>query len=466
MASDWQGPRTGRRDFLGLLGTALGGVALTRGGVLAAGGGRFGRGGAGVPPLPNGYRFYNVLTPGVADFGLGLRGISGGVFLNDRGEILFHAQNAKDGFGMYGLTMDYGGETPAVAGVRTIVEQGDVLPDGHTVDSIRRGVTNADGSVAAVLQTEETPGVYLQRRESEIEPVIGFLDPAPNGTGEFGAAFGDLDLHDGDDLLVVAHFVDEEEDAEIGLFHLPGAVDSDQGNLILQTGDLIPGSETPIVNFGLVDIDDDGEYVAQLEGRIPTRRGRYPRAGGTGTGGASGAAASRTRRERTGMSAVVRGNVYAPAAGANVAAASRRMLDAAAPVRGECVFGPRVDGPDAAITTHRRDTVQILTLNDRMITRTDAHSPLGARIRGVSAPVLGQDGIVYYLLITKLGLELCMSNGQEERTILSRGDQIAGQPVNVILHAWHSQQADAAGRIVFTVEYDNQQSSIVVGLPV
>jgi len=449
------------------MGAALGGVALTRGGVLAAGGGGIGRGGAGVPPLPNGYRFFNVLTPGLADFGLSLRGISGGVMLNDCGQILFHAQNGKDGFGMYGLTMDYSGETPVVAGVRTVVEQGDVLPDGHTVDSIRRGVTNCDGSFAAVIQTEETPGVYLQRSESALEPVISFLDPAPNGMGQYGAAFGDLDLHDGDDLLLVAHFVDEEEDAEIGLFHLPGAVDSDQGNLVMQTGDLIPGTDTPIVNFGLVDIDDEGEYVAQLEGKIPTRRGHYPRQGGTGVAGPSGAASARKRRDRTGMSAVVRGNVHAPAARAGVASASRRMVDAtAAPVRGEAVFGPRVDGPDAAITTHRRDTVQILTLNDRMITRTDARSPLGARIRGVSAPVLGHDGIVYYLLITKLGLELCMSNGQEERTILSRGDQIGGLSVNAILHAWHSQQADAAGRIVFTVEYENQQSSIVVGLPV
>ena len=35
MSTDWQGPKTSRRDFLGLLGGALGGVALTRGSAFA-----------------------------------------------------------------------------------------------------------------------------------------------------------------------------------------------------------------------------------------------------------------------------------------------------------------------------------------------------------------------------------------------------------------------------------------------
>jgi hypothetical protein len=69
MSTDWQGPKTTRRDFLGLLGGAPGGVALTRGSAFAfrAGGGGRGRllPGSG-PPLPNGYRFFNVLTPGIS----------------------------------------------------------------------------------------------------------------------------------------------------------------------------------------------------------------------------------------------------------------------------------------------------------------------------------------------------------------------------------------------------------------
>lgn len=464
MTRQGRGPKTSRRDFLGLLGSALGGVALSRGGALAAGGGRFGGGRGGAPPLPNGYRFFNVLTPGIADFGLSLAAVHGGVMINDNAEIVFHAQHTSGAFGVYELAMDWGGDIPAVAGARTILQQGEALPGGHIIDSIRRGATNAQGNFAAVIQTEEAPGVWLQRQKTAFEPIIEFLDPAPNGLGQFGAAFGDLDLHDDDDLLVVAHFVDPAEDAEIGLFHLPGAVDSDRGSLILQTGDLIPETETPIVNFGIVDIDDGGEYVAQLEGHVPRKKRRRRRRGADTNRSATVVADG---DDRDGVTAVVRGNVHAPAARAAVAATSRRMTDGtAARVRGETVFGPRVADKDTAVTVHRRNTVQVLTLNGQTITRTDERSPLGARIRGVSAPVLGPDGILYYLLITKLGLELCMTNGQDERTILARGDQIEGLPVNNILHAFHSQQADDAGRIVFACEYADRPMSLVIGVPV
>jgi len=386
------------------------------------------------------------------------------VMINDHSQIVFHAQNTSGGFGMYELTMDYSGDAPVVAGVRTIVQQGDALPGGRTVDSIRRGVSNAEGSFAAVIQTEETPSVYLQRKNEPFEPIIEFLDPAPNGRGQYGAAFGDIDLHDDDDLLVVSHFIDNDEDAEIGLFHLPGAKDSDQGELILQTGDLIPQSETPIVNIGLVDLDDEGQYVAQLEGHIPRRKGRA----NPPSNGPKGPSVPRGngKGKHESVSALVRGNVRASVAHASTIAASRRMVRAAAPMRGDCIFGPRVGDGDSACTIHRTDKIQVLTLNDRPITRSNARSPLGALIRGISAPVLGANGIVFYLLITQVGLELCMSNGQEERTILARGDRIEGLPVNVILHAFHSDQADDQGRIVFTVEFEGRPNSLIVGIPV
>src|SRR4029079_13847945 len=131
----------------------------------------------------------------------------------------------------------------------------------------------------------------------------------------------------------------DDEDAEIGLFHLPGAKDSDQGELILQTGDLIPQSETPIVNIGLVDLDDEGQYIAQLEGHVARRQGRVNPAGGPKS--TSSAATPRGNRKREGVSALVRGTVKASAAHASMIAASRRMVRAAAPMRGECIFGPR-----------------------------------------------------------------------------------------------------------------------------
>jgi hypothetical protein len=266
--------------------------------------------------------------------------------------------------------------------------------------------------------------------------------------------------------MVVSHFIDQEEDAEIGLFHLPGTEDSDKGSLILQTGDLIPQTDTPIVNFGLVDIDDDGEYVAQVEGDVPNRKGRLPRRPGPDTAEGDAEPIRRGSRRRPPSTALVRGNVRAQAGRSTVAAASRRMVEAEAPVRGECIFGPRVSDEDTACTIHRNDKVQVLTLNGRPIARSDHHSPLGDRIRAVSAPVLSPDGVVFFVLVTGDGIELCMSNGLREQTILSRGDRIEGLPVNTILHAFHSQQADKAGRIVFTAEYEGRPNAIVVGIPV
>jgi hypothetical protein len=461
MSADWPGPRTSRRDFLRLVGGTLGGVVLSHGYSWAHGGGGGGHGARplGAPPLPNGYRFFSILTPGVRDFGLPLADVNGGVMINDHAEILFHAENARGGFGVYALTMDYSGAAPVVAGARAVIEAGDPLPGGRTVERIRRGASNAEGSFAAVIQTDETPGVYFQRERGPFEPLIQFLDPLPKGEGQYGAAFGDIDLHDKDDLLVVAHFVAEDQDAEIGLFHLPGAQDSDVGELIIQTGDLIPHTETPIVNFGLMDLDDDGQYIAQLAGRVPRRR-RHRSRRRLAAGGAAEAG------QDEGVSAIIQGNVKAPAARASMTAGSRRLPRAPTPVRGECVYGPRVGDGDTACTIHRNGTVQVLTLNSLPITRSNDRSPLGAVIRGISAPVLGADGLVYYLLITHAGLELCMANGVEERTILVRGDRIDGLPVDAILHAFHSDQADDAGRIVFTVEFEGGQNSIILGLPV
>ena len=88
------------------------------------------------------------------------------------------------------------------------------------------------------------------------------------------------------------------------------------------------------------------------------------------------------------------------------------------------------------------------------------------QIGGVSTSVLGPDGLLYYLLITQQGLELCVSNGQDRRTILARGDVINRLRADAIMHAFHSDQADSAGRIVFTVEFETGPRAIVVGIPV
>ena len=76
-----------RRDFLKLSGTALGCALLG-----SAYGCGDGGGGGGSDPLPNGYRFYRIYSPG--DLGLfpEVTGLSPQVLLNERGQVFFSGQ--------------------------------------------------------------------------------------------------------------------------------------------------------------------------------------------------------------------------------------------------------------------------------------------------------------------------------------------------------------------------------------
>src|SRR5438067_7032344 len=113
MDSEKEGARTSRRDFLSLVGVALGGVILTRGSAYGFDGGRGGGHGSAGGSLPNGYRFYPILTVGGNGRPVGrIARLDGGVMINDHSEILFHAANTEGGYGVYELTMDYSGRAP------------------------------------------------------------------------------------------------------------------------------------------------------------------------------------------------------------------------------------------------------------------------------------------------------------------------------------------------------------------
>ena len=63
------------------------------------------------------------------------------------------------------------------------------------------------------------------------------------------------------------------------------------------------------------------------------------------------------------------------------------------------------------------------------------------------------------------GLELCVSNGVEHRTLLSRGDKIDGKVVNTFIFGFHPEQVDSQGRCVIQVEFTDGTMSIVVAFP-
>jgi hypothetical protein len=472
MDSKKVGFRTNRRDFLSLVGVALGGVVLTRGSAYGFDGGRWGGSGGGSS-LPNGYHFYRILTVNGTGSPLGrIARLDGGVMMNDHSEILFHARNTDGRYGIYELTMDYSGRAPVVAGMRTVVEEGDTLPDGRKVGKIARGDTNANGNFAAVIETtKDTPGVYVEKNKGGLQPLARFLDPIPAGGGSFGGSFGDLDLHDNDDLLLVGRFSGNDRQNYQGLFHLPGSQSSDTGELLIRTGQLVPQTGAVLTAIGLIGLHNGGNYVAQMYGMIPNRVSRPRRSGPT----TDAVGVQQTVSQPT---ALFHGVLGSDVSQGTLLSASRRLPGTPAQVRGETIYGPRVRGNSVAHTTHLSNTSQRLTFNGHVIAQTGGFSPLKQQIAGVSTSVMGPNGLLYYLLITQQGLELCVSNGRSSRTMLARGDVIGGMRVDPIMHAFHSDQADSAGRIAFTVEFNTGppapwasglntgHRAIVVGIPV
>ena len=92
----------------------------------------------------------------------------------------------------------------------------------------------------------------------------------PNDEGEFGSFFGDVDIHDNDDLLFVAHYAARGTvQGRQGLIHLPGGEVTEKGSVVISTADLIPEAGGSITGLGLADMHDNGNFVVQAYGMSP-----------------------------------------------------------------------------------------------------------------------------------------------------------------------------------------------------
>src|ERR1035437_4071892 len=192
-----------RRDFIKVLGGVIGAVTLT-----TSCGSRGNNDTSAVTPIPNGFRFFKIISSGaVLPGGNTLTGIPGTVMLNDANEVHFYGLDQTNANGFYELLMDYGGSRPTVTQTRKVVREGDVLNDKKEVSRINRGDINNQGSFAAILHTnDKLPGLYLERQKKGLEPIAGYQTTLPGGGGTFGGIFGDVDIHTNDNILVVAHY--------------------------------------------------------------------------------------------------------------------------------------------------------------------------------------------------------------------------------------------------------------------
>lgn len=444
-----------RRDFIKLMGGALGAVALTS----------CGNSGnsdeAPIAPIPNGYTFYKVLSSGDAlPGGNTLGAIPGTVMLNNANEVHFYGIDQTSTNGFYELLMDFNGSRPVVAQKRKVVREGDVLKDSKVVTQVNMADTNRHGSFAATVQADDKlTGLYLEREKQGLEPVAGFLTPLPGGGGKFGANFGDLDLHDNDDILIVSHFAPSDTiQGHQGLFHLPGGEVNQQGRIVTSTRDQIPGTDSSLTGIGLVDMHDNGNYVMQ-------------------------AYSNASQILQTANMSGANMNAIAPSMlmGGNVKNTFSRALKSSSPALktlgksafladvpvGAIKYGPRIGASNnAAFVIHVNDNHHVLHYNGKQIVEVGSVTPLGNVIASLSAPVVGSDGLLYYQASTDKGLELMVYNGPELRTILSKDDMVDGSVLRSFFHGFLPDQVDSCGRLVLTGDFEDGSTSIIIGIPI
>ncbi len=381
--------------------------------------------GAGWPaPLPNGcqdLQFFRLFSQGeTLPDGNRAEFFPGSVKIHDRDQILLHVVDSLDcRWRHHGASTSRPwippGVEPTVTGFYKVVRAGDTLPDGKTVRGVHLADLNQNGSVAACLQMagEPSPSLYLEKERSGgtspvgLQRVLGYQTPTPDGEGFFGAALGNFDLHENDNLLVAAHWY-ARQGARTGeaLFSLPGGVVDHRGAILAQAGDQIPGGSQIINQLGLVHGHyADGDYVVQAHTDIPQGTGR-----------------SSTGAPEAG-SVVILGNARNWEAGHTLIAASPGLaLSTAARLAtsdttGDVMYGPRIgDDGNVATVTHLTDAIMRLTHGSHIIITSGDATPTGMTVTGMGGPVVGRGGLVYFVVSGADGKqELTVSNGERER---------------------------------------------------
>ena len=438
-----------RRDFLKLSGAALGCALLGS----AYGCGGDGGDNGGSDPLPNGYLFYRIYSPG--DLGLfpEVAGLSPQVLLDERGHVFFSGQTAAGDFGFYALTLDLSG-TPKIGDGRRILLEGTAGPDGRIIDTLTAVDVDEDGAVAGVLafdmpeNTDQGPGAVVTDRGAGLEILVNYNDDLPGNQGAYGGDFGDIDI-EGGDVMVVARYGGDGLDAE-GLFFLPGG-ETPLARILLSTGDEIPEANGTLEGLGLVDLDENGAYVMQAFGDDPLRPRQARQTGGV----------------------LFQGNVNQPreqnrllSACPSLELSRSARVRSTVPIVGDNLYGPRIGGADVTSYVTQLDDDIKLYRNESIIAQSGALSPGGSVIRTLIPGVVNGGGLTFFQLITERGIELCAHDGIRSALLLQRGDLVEGRRLDTLALGFHTSQADDQGRIVCYCQFADGQEALLLGIPV
>lgn len=439
-----------RRDFLKLLGMAAG-ASLT--GCGGSGGGTLGNGG--LTPLANAYHFLPLASAGASlpnsesimaqASTEGDLPFMGGVMLNDRRHVCFHATNANGKHGVFEVDYEPGGQ---VDPIKHLISEGDVLPDGTLVDDVSGGYLNNDNDVVFVVSSESGETLQYSTGGAPFQRYFDEYDDVSPQCRLYGDLRPEVGLTDNDDLLFVCGYRDEEDRAMgEGLFCLP------QGNasetiLLLGEDQLLPGSSCGIRTFGLCQIGSTGEYLVQgTAAPVETQANTDD----------DGNPLSFLARGKVGESPEVL--VAHPALGISQA------------IQGSVDMGPRL-GPDgyAFIVSTGLDRSQLYLNQTKLLDAGPGDSgsltPRGARIVSMFPPVFGPNGLMFIQVFTTVGTEILAYSGSGFSSILGRGDSVQGKQVEMIVFGALPCCVNSFSELVTVVEYSSGESAILLGIPV
>ena len=463
-----------RRDFMKLLGAAVGGVMLPNcDGVFSSGGGS-------GSSLPNGYELSRVFSLGssLPDGTSGLditqasrssrsvQFLSGGVMMNDRSEIIFHCLDNNEVAGWYALTMDYTSfSSPRAVAITKLVRQGDDLPDNTTVSSVGNAATNANGTfVTLVGNSDNLPGVYRKVTGSgTFERAAGFGDAVPEANGTFGGNISHLSMDSQDNLLLTGHYADQDTGRPYdALYYLHGGTVNENGRILLRSDSLVPDADDIICGIGIPCLHQGGYYVVQAHASH-TASSTVEDAGRSD----GSMAAYPTFLLKGRVDDVLDRQLLAGSTSLKVSSRARATAQFE---DGNLIMGPRVGtGGLTAYVVHKDNGGQVLYFDGSAVASTGTRRDDGYLVQTISAPVISSGGELFFMLGTDHGMELWACADGNSYRILSAGvsgDYINGQKVNALVHGTHTQQTDSQGRICFLAEFEDQTTALVIGTPV
>jgi len=384
----------------------------------------------------------------------------GSVHISDNNVITFDAADSSKRVGIVQLAIDFDSATPRIEWEKIPAMTDEYLDDGRYIGNFKTMDVNREGSVAVDI-VAKTPsgesinhqmsGVYLQTNNDNFQPVFTYGQKFHNDSIFTTGQLGDIDLHDGNDIMFSSHlkYVGDDNTHGYGLIYLPnGSVDSSQ--LLMATGDFVPFSNHAMETFGLIDMHDNGHYAVG--------------------GHAVSLSAEANAEEPARRALLITGNV---------ATSENLLLGADAAIGGgdltaTCFYGPRTtsNGDVYGITWEESDDYMSLSLNSEKIIATGDRTPFGSEALYMSTGTVSQDDSIFYTLtgIDNRGhavQELLHYNGSQHSVLLVTGDVLSdgGAPVEAIHFGGSTLQADSQDRIVFYCTFADGSKSLVVGIP-